>query len=58
MNKVPEYRAAASVQVVQEQPTVPGLGTEGAISGLPVDPVRSEVQVLRSRSLLYAVADS
>jgi len=56
--KVPEYRALARVQVLREEPTVPSLATDVIATGLPSDPISSEIEILRSRSLLYAVADS
>lgn len=55
--KVPEYRALGRIQVVRESPTV-GLSVDVPAARLPVDPVNSEVQAMRSRSLLDAVADS
>jgi len=58
LTKQPEYRALARVQVVAEEPAVPGLAAEAVGARIPSDPVASEIQVLRSRSLLYAVADS
>lgn len=56
--KVPEYRADGRVQVLGEESGLPGLGVDVPTVSMPVDPVNSEVQVLRSRTLLDAVADS
>ena len=56
--KVPAYRADGRVQVLGEESGLPGLAVDVPAATMPVDPVNSEVQVLRSRTLLDAVADS
>ncbi len=58
LTRVPEYQAVGQIQVIPEEPAVPGLAIDVPVARLPVDPVSSEVEVLRSRTLLDAVVDS
>lgn len=55
--KTPEYRATGTLQVMPEGPSVPGVGADAPLLGALADPIRSEMEIVRSRTLLDAVTD-